>query len=43
MAADPGPATSVLQLRIALSGLSPPVWRRLLIPEHVTLARLGQP
>ncbi|QBY55233.1 plasmid pRiA4b ORF-3 family protein [Cupriavidus oxalaticus] len=40
MASDPRPATAVLQLRIALRGLSPPVWRRLLIPEHVTLARL---
>ncbi|MGO4328933.1 plasmid pRiA4b ORF-3 family protein [Cupriavidus sp. 2TAF22] len=42
MASDPAPATSVLQLRIALRGLSPPVWRRLLIPERVTLARLHE-
>jgi len=42
MASDPGPAISVLQLRNALRGLSPPVWRRLLIPEHVTLARLHE-
>ncbi|MHA7685194.1 plasmid pRiA4b ORF-3 family protein [Cupriavidus sp. PET2-C1] len=31
---------SVLQLRIALSGLSPPVWRRVLVPEHLTLGQL---
>ncbi|WP_411860320.1 IS1096 element passenger TnpR family protein [Cupriavidus sp. TA19] len=40
MAPDPGPAISVLQLRIALRGLSPPVWRRVLVPEHLTLGRL---
>ena len=31
---------SVLQLRISLRGVSPPVWRRLLIPEQVTIAQL---
>ncbi|WP_430869854.1 IS1096 element passenger TnpR family protein [Cupriavidus basilensis] len=40
MASVPGPAISVLQLRIALSGLSPPVWRRVLVPEHLTLGQL---
>ncbi|RDJ98501.1 plasmid pRiA4b ORF-3 family protein [Cupriavidus lacunae] len=40
MASDPGPATPVLQLRIALRGLSPPVWRRVLVPEHLTLGQL---
>ncbi|WP_454743556.1 IS1096 element passenger TnpR family protein [Cupriavidus necator] len=40
MASDPGLATSVLQLRIALRGLSPPVWRRVLVPEHLTLTEL---
>ncbi|MGH8786540.1 MAG: plasmid pRiA4b ORF-3 family protein [Cupriavidus necator] len=40
MASDPQPAIAVLQLRIALRGLSPPVWRRVLIPESITLARL---
>ncbi len=40
MASDPGPAASVLQLRIALRGLSPPVWRRVLVPEHLTLGQL---
>ncbi|WP_408602550.1 plasmid pRiA4b ORF-3 family protein [Paraburkholderia guartelaensis] len=33
-------APSVLQLRISLRGVSPPVWRRLLIPEQVTSAQL---
>lgn len=42
MASDPQPAIAVLQLRMALRGLSPPVWRRLLIPEHITLARLHE-
>ncbi|MGT2491798.1 plasmid pRiA4b ORF-3 family protein [Cupriavidus basilensis] len=37
---DLRPATSVLQLRIALRGLSPPVWRRVLIPEHITPKQL---
>ncbi|MGO4814928.1 plasmid pRiA4b ORF-3 family protein [Cupriavidus sp. 2MCAB6] len=40
MASDRGPAISVLQLRIALRGLSPPVWRRVLVPEHLTLGQL---
>uniref|UniRef100_UPI00129D6A3E plasmid pRiA4b ORF-3 family protein n=1 Tax=Cupriavidus necator TaxID=106590 RepID=UPI00129D6A3E len=42
MASDPRPATSVLQLRITLRGLSPPVWRRVLIPERITLAQLHE-
>ncbi|MGT2509541.1 IS1096 element passenger TnpR family protein [Cupriavidus basilensis] len=40
MASDPGAATTIRQLRIALSGLSPPVWRRVLVPEHLTLGQL---
>ncbi|MCY0854004.1 plasmid pRiA4b ORF-3 family protein [Cupriavidus sp. D39] len=40
MSSDPQPAISVLQLRISLRGLSPPVWRRVLVPEHLTLAQL---
>ncbi|WP_441639648.1 IS1096 element passenger TnpR family protein [Cupriavidus sp. YAF13] len=40
MASDPGAATSILQLRIALRGLSPPVWRRVLVPEHLTFPQL---
>ena len=31
---------SVLQLRISLRGVSPPVWRRLLIPEQITIVQL---
>ena len=30
-------ATTVLQLRITLCGLSPPVWRRVLVPEKTLL------
>jgi hypothetical protein len=30
----------MLQLRISLRGVSPPVWRRLLIPEEITIADL---
>lgn len=33
---------SVLQLRISLRGVSPPVWRRVLIPEQITIALLHQ-
>ncbi|MHA7685969.1 plasmid pRiA4b ORF-3 family protein [Cupriavidus sp. PET2-C1] len=36
----PPPAIAALQLRISLSGLSPPVWRRVLVPEHLTLGQL---
>ena len=32
--------TSMLQLRISLRGVSPPVWRRLLIHEEITIAEL---
>ncbi|MGH8645540.1 MAG: plasmid pRiA4b ORF-3 family protein [Gammaproteobacteria bacterium] len=39
MVSDPRPAIAVLQLRIALCGLSPPVWRRVLIPETMTLGQ----
>ncbi|WP_349604957.1 plasmid pRiA4b ORF-3 family protein [Cupriavidus sp. DF5525] len=42
MASDPQLAIAVLQLRMALRGLSPPVWRRVLIPGHITLARLHE-
>jgi hypothetical protein len=37
---DSSEASSVLQLRISLRGVSPPVWRRLPIPEQVTIAQL---
>src|ERR1700709_1443744 len=40
MDSDSSEATSVLQLRISLRGVSPPVWRRLLIPEQITIAQL---
>jgi hypothetical protein len=39
MDSDSSEATSVLQLRISLRGVSPPVWRRLLIPEQITIGR----
>ncbi len=42
MGSDLRPSTSVLQLRLTLRGLSPPVWRRVLIPEHITLAQLHE-
>ena len=42
MDTSPSEATSVLQLRISLRGVSPPVWRRLLIPEQITIAQLHQ-
>ncbi|HKR43258.1 MAG TPA: plasmid pRiA4b ORF-3 family protein [Paraburkholderia sp.] len=40
MDSDPSDPPSVLQLRISLRGVSPPVWRRVLIPEQVTIAQL---
>ncbi|MBB5462416.1 hypothetical protein HDG33_006090 [Paraburkholderia sp. Cpub6] len=30
----------MLQLRVSLRGVSPPVWWRLLIPEQITVAQL---
>lgn len=35
-------ATTVLQLRITLRGLSPPVWRRVLVSENMTLLQLHE-
>ena len=40
MLCDSSETTSVLQLRISLQGVSPPFWRRLLIPERITIAQL---
>ncbi|AUT76513.1 plasmid pRiA4b ORF-3 family protein [Paraburkholderia hospita] len=40
MDSDSSEVTSVLQLRISLRGVNPPVWRRLLIPEEITIAQL---
>ena len=37
---DLSDTTSMLQLRISLRGVSPPVWRRLLILEEITIADL---
>jgi hypothetical protein len=40
MDSDSSEVTSVLQWRIRVRGVSPPVWRRLLIPEEITIAQL---
>ncbi|MFM0703567.1 plasmid pRiA4b ORF-3 family protein [Paraburkholderia sediminicola] len=40
MFGDSSQTTSVLQLPISLRGVSPPVWRRLVIPEQITIAQL---
>jgi hypothetical protein len=40
MDSDPSDPLSFLQLRISLRGVSPPVWRRLLISEQITIAQL---
>ena len=40
MDSDSSEATSVFLLRISLRGVSPPIWRRLLIPEQITIAQL---
>jgi pRiA4b ORF-3-like protein len=34
------PKTKILQLKIALAGVRPPVWRRVLVPGEITLAGL---
>ncbi len=36
------PARSLVQLRVELQHLKPAVWRRLLVPDTITLARLHQ-
>ena len=40
MFGDSSHNTSVLQLRVSRWAVSPPVWRRPLIPEKITIARL---
>ncbi|MDT8843942.1 IS1096 element passenger TnpR family protein [Paraburkholderia fungorum] len=40
MYSAPSEVPFVLQLRIGLRGVSPPVWRHLLIPGQVTIAQL---
>ena len=40
MDSDSSEVSPVLQLRISLRGVSPPVWRRLLIPEQITIVQL---
>ena len=40
MAFDSSDTPSVLQLRISLRGVSPPGWRRVSIPEQITMAQL---
>jgi hypothetical protein len=40
MFGDSFQTTSVLQLRTSLRGVSPPVWRRLLVPEQIAIAQL---
>lgn len=40
--ARPGPAGAALQLKVTLAGSKPPIWRRLTMPESITLARLHE-
>ncbi|MGF6301327.1 IS1096 element passenger TnpR family protein [Paraburkholderia podalyriae] len=42
MDSDPSDPASVLQSRVSLRGVSPPVWRGLLVPEQITIAQLHQ-
>ncbi len=38
--AKPAPSTSVFQLKVGLKNAKPPIWRRILVEEQTTLARL---
>jgi hypothetical protein len=38
----PSAATTAHQLKIQIDGIRPPVWRRVLVPSGITLARLHQ-
>ena len=33
-------STLDLQIRLALTGVAPPIWRRLLVPAHIHLGQL---
>ncbi len=36
----PAPPATVIRLHVSLEGLSPPIWRRLVVPEAITLPQL---
>ena len=38
--ASPEASTRIVQLKVRLLGLSPMIWRRVLVPESVTLREL---
>ena len=41
-APKPAPSTSVFQLKVGLKNAKPPIWRRILVEENTTLARLHE-
>jgi hypothetical protein len=40
MATRTGPAPDIYQIKVTLFGSKPPIWRRLLVPASITLAKL---
>jgi len=36
------PGTSIYQLKVTLQGTKPPIWRRILVPDTITLPKLHQ-